>query len=91
MGTADSTFERCLQHKRTGGVALDVFVSDRVWLGGAEESRPHEPFVTIGPADWEGEEELTFFKNRDEVDALITKLRETRDAAFPQTGGKSKV
>ena len=83
----DSTFNQGLAWKRSGGVALDVFVSDGIWLGGIHESRQHTPFIAIGPTDWEGEEELTFFSSRDQVESLIDRLREACDTAFGKTDG----
>ena len=78
----DETFEDCVSRKRSGGVPLEAFVSREVWLGGLGESRGHEPFVAIGPANWEGEEELTFFANRAEIEAFIDMLKEVSRNAF---------
>lgn len=36
----------------------------------------------MGPDNWDGEEELTFFKDPSEVEAFIQKLRAVSQAAF---------
>ena len=71
----EADFSRFLQHKKRGGVPLSVGVSRGVWMGGMHEVVEHEPFVFIGPADWEGGEELTFLSDRDAVESLIQRLR----------------
>ena len=80
-------YERGFRWKQNGGVRLEAFVSDGVWLGGLHETRRHQPFVAIGPENWEDEEELTFFKAASEVHSLIDKLRTIGDAEF---GNKSR-
>lgn len=81
----DNIFDEGLAYKKNGGTKLDVLVSDAIYLGGLHGERQHEPFVAVGPDDWEGDEELTFFKSKDEVDAFIEKLQEASRKAF---GGK---
>ena len=80
---SDAIFNKGLQWKTNGGVPLEVFVSDGIWLGGRHESRDHQPFVAIGPADWDGEDELTFFSSRSDVEKFIQKIRAAAMSAFP--------
>lgn len=75
-------FASGLAWKLEGGMPIDIFVSKGIWLGGLHEMRAHQPFVAIGPLGWEGEDELTFFKNRREVESFIERLRIACDAAF---------
>lgn len=82
MDDIDEIFRAALAFKRAGGVELDVFVSDGIWLGGMFDLKPHEPFVAIGRNDWDGEEELTFLKSADEVETFIEKLRSASGQAF---------
>ena len=79
---SDKTFTNALKWKSSGGVQLDVFVSDGIWLGGMLESRPHEPFVAVGPSNWDCEDELSFFSSRSEVELFIEKLRSVAESAF---------
>ena len=78
----DALFNNGLRWKSDGGVPLDVFVSDGIWHGGLHESREHQPFVAIGPADWDGEEELTFFSSQSDVEDFIQRLRNAAKTAF---------
>jgi hypothetical protein len=71
----DDYFRRALERKRAGGVALDVGVSAGTWLGGLLEEQRHEPFVFVGPAGWDGEEDLTFFRDEASVEAFVERLR----------------
>lgn len=82
METPDDIYERLLKWKAEGGVALEVFVSDGIWLGGLHEASRHSPFVAIAPRDWDSEEEVTFFQNRKQVEKLIQQLRDACDRAF---------
>ena len=75
-------FQKYVQHKRQGGVPLTVGVSTSVWMGGLDGAKPHEPFVYLGPKDWEGEEELTFLAGHEAVEALVERLREAATQAF---------
>ncbi len=75
-------FNDGLEFKLNGGVGTGVFVSDSIWLGGLWEGQPHKPFVAIGPKEWDGEEELTFFKSEKEVNDFIEKLQEASKKAF---------
>ena len=80
--TESDDFTRLLNQKRSGGVKLAAFVSQEIWLGGHQDARPHEPFVAVGPESWEGEEELTFFATRAELDRFIEQLKEAGREAF---------
>lgn len=71
----DDDFARMLETKRSGGVPLTVGVSSSVWMGGMVGDVAHEPLVSIGPASWESEEELTFFRDHASVEALVAELR----------------
>ncbi len=82
MDEIDEIFRVNLERKRMGGVELDIFVSDGIWLGGMFESRKHEPFIAIGPSNWDSEDELTFLKSESEVEAFIKKLRVCSSLAF---------
>ena len=82
MVNPEEDFRRFLEHKMKGGVPLDVFVSSSVWMGGVLDSWSHRPFVAIGPDNWDGEDELSFFKNNDEVEQFIDRLREASRSAF---------
>jgi hypothetical protein len=81
----DEIFNEGLEFKMNGGVELEVFVSDDIYLGGLHGSRSHQPFVAIGPKEWEGEEELTFFKNEEELRSFIDKLQEAGRKAFNES------
>jgi hypothetical protein len=78
----DTIFKEALAWKRRGGVALDVGVSSSVWLGGMLGEERHEPFVYCGPADWEGEEELTYLPDEAALEAFIARLREAGRKAW---------
>ena len=82
MHMVDENYASGLERKLKGGVPIGAFVSDAIWLGGLQEARSHQPFVAIGPVDWDDEEELTFFKSHSEVEAFIQKLRAVSQAAF---------
>lgn len=82
MNQHDEVLERALAWKRGGGVPLTVFVSSSVWLGGVLGESVHEPFVAIAPANWEDEEEATFFGSAEELDAFIEVLKAASLAAF---------
>lgn len=88
MDDPDKLFDHSLNFKLQGGVPVEVFVSNGVWLGGMFESQSHQPFVALGPAEWESEEELTFFATREDVDSFLAEVRKVRDAAFPQEPDK---
>lgn len=86
--TRREEFETFLAHKRRGGTPHDVGVSDGVWLGGLTDARDHEPFVFLGPRDWEEEGQLAFFRDHDEVERFIVRMREAAQRAWgPPRGG----
>lgn len=82
MDTPDQRFDRTLEWKRSGGVELEVFVSDGISLGGLFGSRSHERMVAIAPHDWDGEEDVTFLTSREQVEELIKNLRLASSSAF---------
>lgn len=84
METTAGLFQKFLARKLAGGVTLTVHVSSRIWLGGMLESEDHQPFVALGPSDWESEEELTFFKDRAQVRDLTRRLEAAANAAWPE-------
>ena len=75
-------FSQLLSRKRSGGVKLDAFVSKAIWLGGHRDAQSHEPFVAVGPAEWEGEEELSFFATKADLDQFIGELKKAGREAF---------
>ena len=85
MESIDDVFAESLNKKRNGGVRLDIFISNGVWLGGLHESRAHQPFVAVGPANWDCEDELTFFKDQSEVNDFIEKLLNVSREAFGES------
>ncbi|ELP32900.1 hypothetical protein RBSWK_03168 [Rhodopirellula baltica SWK14] len=82
MDSPDEIFDRTLKWKRSGGVRLDVFVSDGISLGGLFGSQSHERMVAIAPSDWDCEDDVTFLTNREQVDELIERLRLASFSAF---------
>ena len=82
MDSAEETFNRVLKWKQSGGVQLEVFVSDGIYLGGLLGSQPHERMVAIAPRDWDAEEDVAFLTDRKQVMEFIEKLRLACSDAF---------
>jgi hypothetical protein len=77
-------FEDALNFKRGGGVPLEAHVSSCVWMGGILDAWEHEPFVALGPKDWDSGTELTYFSSRDQIRELVAHLEAAADKAWPK-------
>lgn len=78
----DSDAQEFIQKRMAGGLSLEVGVTDSVYMGGLREDAKHPPLVYVGRADWESDDELSFFANRVSLEAFIERLRAAGDSAW---------
>ena len=80
--TTRKEFEGYLRFKTQGGVEQESFVSDSIGMGGMIGAIEHAPLVALGPPDWDGHDELTFFPDYRSLDLFIEALRKTAAEAW---------